>query len=99
MAALENPANTPISARNAKNCQTFAATPISAVNTPIARLERTSISLRPRRAATRPHTGDAKAATKDVTPLRMPAHRFDRARLLDPELGQQQRHDRAQHRE
>jgi len=75
IAALENPANTPISARNAKNCQTFAATPISAVKTPMARLERNSISLRPRRSATRPHTGEANAATKEVTPLRMPAHR------------------------
>jgi len=41
----------------------------------MARLERSSISLRPRRSATRPHTGEAKAATNEVTPLRMPAHR------------------------
>jgi hypothetical protein len=29
----------------------------------------------------------------------MPGPEIDRARRLDPELGQQQRHDRAQHRE
>jgi len=40
----------------------------------MAQLERSSISLRPCWSASRPHSGDAKAATKDVEPLRMPAH-------------------------
>ena len=36
--ARRSPANAPISARNAKNCQTFVDMPISAVNTPMAML-------------------------------------------------------------
>jgi hypothetical protein len=43
----ENPANTPINARAAKNCQTFSAMPMKAVNTAIAQLERSSMGLRP----------------------------------------------------
>ena len=52
----------------------FAAMPISAVNAPIARVERISINFRPRRSARRPNSGEAKAATNEVTPLRMPDH-------------------------
>ena len=47
IAVEEKPANTPISARAAKNCQTFCERPMNAVNTAIAQLERISIGLRP----------------------------------------------------
>src|SRR5215469_3009146 len=59
--------------RAAKNCQTLSDSPISTVKKPIARLERTSINLRPCRSATRPQIGEAKAATNEVTPDRTPA--------------------------
>ncbi len=55
-----------------KNCQTLVDSPISPVNTAIAKLERSSDNLRPWRSATRPQTGEAKAATKDVEPVMMP---------------------------
>ncbi len=55
-----------------KNCQTFVESPISPVNTAMAKLERSSESLRPCRSATRPQIGEAKAATKDVEPVMMP---------------------------
>src|ERR1051325_502393 len=87
MAALENPAKTPIRARKAKNCQTLSAAPISAVNRPIARLERSSINLRPCRSATVPHKGDAKAATKEVTPFRIPAQTAIDEALSTPSTG------------
>ena len=63
----------PISIRAPKNCQTFADTPIRMVKNPIARLDRSSINFRPCVSATRPHTGEAKAATNEVMPERMPA--------------------------
>src|SRR6516162_10789449 len=80
-------ANATISARNAKNCQIFAAKPISAVNAPMASVKRSSISLRPRRSATRPHIGEAKAAMKEVTPLRMPDHRATALGVSTPSTG------------
>jgi hypothetical protein len=43
-----------------------------AVNTAIAKLERKRDSLRPYLSATRPHIGEAKAATNDVAPVMMP---------------------------
>ena len=87
MAALENPANTPISARHPKNCQTLPEAPISAVNSPIARLERISINLRPCRSATCPQIGEAKAATSEVMPLRTPAQMSIAASLSTPSTG------------
>src|SRR5450755_3161405 len=72
MAEVENPANNPIRARAAKNCQTLVDSPITAVNTAIAQLERNSDNFRPRRSAILPHTGDANAATKEVEPVIAP---------------------------
>ena len=87
MAALENPANTPISARKAKNCQTSPATPISAVNRAIAKLERISISLRPCWSLSRPQIGEANAATNEVVPERTPAQMSIAAALSTPSCG------------
>ena len=53
----------------------------------MAKLERISISLRPCRSATRPHSGEAKAATNDVEPLRMPAHMSIAASVCTPSSG------------
>jgi hypothetical protein len=72
MAEVENPANIPIRARAAKNCQTLVDSPMTAVNTAIAQLERNSDNFRPCRSAIRPHTGDANAATKEVAPVIAP---------------------------
>ena len=83
----EKPANTPISARAAKNCQTFSDMPISAVKNAIAQLERISIGLRPCRSASRPHSGEANAATNEVEPFRMPDHRSMPASVVTPRSG------------
>src|ERR1700683_3766581 len=72
MAEVENPANMPITARAMKNCQTLVDNPITAVKIAMAQLDRNSDNFRPRRSAIRPHTGDAKAATKDVEPVIAP---------------------------
>src|SRR5205823_2009557 len=85
--ALENPAKTPISARHPKNCQTSPAAPIKAVKTPIARLDRSSINLRPWRSATWPHKGEAKAAISEVTPFKTPAQMSIAASLSTPSTG------------
>ncbi len=50
-------------------------------------LERSSINLRPWRSATRPQTGEAKAAMNEVTPLRTPAHRSTAPGELTPSSG------------
>ena len=60
---------------------------MSAVNTAMAQLERSSISLRPCWSARRPHSGDAKAATNEVEPFRMPAHRSIAASVCTPSTG------------
>ncbi len=87
MEAAENPAKAPISARTAKNSHTVNDRPISAVKMPIAKVERSSICLRPRRSAMRPQSGEAKAATSGVTPLRMPAQRSTALGLVTPSSG------------
>src|ERR1700746_3111432 len=72
MAAEENPANSPMTARAPKNCQTLADSPINAVKKAMAKLERNSDSLRPCRSATRPQIGDATAEPGDVEPVMTP---------------------------
>ena len=72
MAEEENPAKAPITARAPKNHQTSVASPISPVNRAIAKLDRSSDSLRPCLSAIRPQIGAAKAATKEVDPVMTP---------------------------
>src|SRR5580704_3285996 len=50
-------------------------------------LDRNSINFRPCRSARRPHNGDAKAATKEVVPARMPAHSATALAELTPSAG------------
>ena len=45
---------------------------MTAVNTAIAQLDRSSDNFRPCRSAILPHTGDANAATNDVEPVITP---------------------------
>ena len=87
MAAEENPANNPITARAPKNHQTLVASPISAVNTAIAKLDRNNDSLRPCLSATRPQIGEAKAATNDVEPVMMPDQTSTPASVSTPSRG------------
>ena len=87
MAAEENPANAPITARAPKNHQTLVASPISAVNTAIAKLERSSDSFRPCLSATRPQIGEANAATNDVEPVMTPDQRSTPSVLVTPSCG------------
>src|SRR6185312_14717769 len=72
IAEVENPANMPIRARAAKNCQTLLDRPMTAVKTAIAQLERNRDILRPCRSAILPQTGEAKAATNEVAPVIAP---------------------------
>ena len=55
-----------------RNRQTSVDSPISPVNSAMAKLERGSDNLRPWRSATRPQTGEAKAVSKDVEPVVTP---------------------------
>src|SRR6185437_6074930 len=63
------------------------ANPIRPVNTAIAKLERSSDSLRPCRSATRPQTGEAKAATKEVAPPMTPAQMSTPSTVVTPSSG------------
>jgi len=53
----------------------------------MASVERISIILWTRRSATRPHSGEAKAATNGVSPLRMPDHKSIARAVLTPSTG------------
>ena len=71
IAAEENPAKAPVTALAPKNCRTLVDSPISPVNSAMAKLERGSDNL-PWWSATRPQTGEAKAVSKDVEPVVTP---------------------------
>ena len=60
---------------------------MNAVNTAIAQLERISIGLRPCWSASLPQSGEAKAATNEVEPFRMPDHRSIPASVVTPSFG------------
>ena len=81
---------------SAKNCQTLPERPISAVNKRDRASSSASASACGRAGRRRcPTSGEAKAATNEVTPFRMPAQMSIAASVLDAELRQEQRHDRA----
>src|SRR4051812_37130871 len=87
MAEEEKPAKTPMKARAPKNCHTSPASPIKPVNSPIAKEERSSDSLRPCLSAIRPQSGEAKAATKDVEPVMMPDQMPTPSTVFTPRSG------------
>src|ERR1051326_2372946 len=87
MAEVENPANMPISARAAKNCQTLVDSPMNAVKKAIAQLERSNDNLRPRRSAMRPQIGEAKAATNEVEPVMAPLQMSTPCSVVTPRPG------------
>ncbi len=61
--------------------------PINTVNRAMAKLERSSETLRPYRSATRPQTGEAKAATNEVAPVMMPDHQNTPVSEVTPSWG------------
>ena len=78
------PANAPIKARRASRCQTFCENPISSVQTPMAKAERSTMSLRPSRSDILPQIGAAKAAMKEVIDASNPVQNSTWERLSTP---------------
>ena len=87
MAAALNPANAPINARSPSSCQAVCTTLISPMNRQMAKQERSTISLRPRRSATLPQNGDTNAAMNGVTDASTPAQTSTAAGLRTPSTG------------
>ena len=82
-----NPANPPIKARKPANCHTLPTRLIRKLNRAMAKQDRSTMSLRPRRSATRPHSGEANAATSGVTADSAPTHRSICAGPRTPSCG------------
>ncbi len=64
----------PASSRSATSSTTLCATPISDITIAIPIAARTSIGLRPKRSARRPHSGAVTAVPRNVAPNAMPDH-------------------------
>ena len=72
MEAAEKPLKAPMRARRLTSCQSAADRPISAMKMAMAKLERSTMSLRPVRSAIEPQSGDTAAEIRKLTELSTP---------------------------